>query len=427
MRWRVQPSSVGGSTRVPGDKSIGHRALMLAGMAAGESRIDGVPGGEDVRSTARCMAALGAQIEWTGDTARITGTGTLAAPRDHLDAGNSGTTMRLLTGVLAAQPFDSCLVGDESLSRRPMNRVVEPLRRMGAEIGTNDGRAPLAISGRHLTGIDYVLPVPSAQIKSALLLAGLFAEGETRVHEPIPSRDHTERMLKALGVQLGRTDGALTVRGGDSPLASFSLTVPGDVSSAAFLLTAALLTGGEIEVEGVGVNPTRTGFLETLRGSGAEIENRMRDEDLGEPRANVRAVGTLRRPVRIEADDVPLLVDEIPLAALVATQAEGTSVIMGAQELRVKETDRIAAVARALNLMGASVTERPDGFQIHGPTPLRGARVTSYGDHRIAMMLAVAGTIAAGETVIDGAEAAAISYPEFAETFRRLGARIDVD
>ncbi|HLJ69363.1 MAG TPA: 3-phosphoshikimate 1-carboxyvinyltransferase [Chloroflexota bacterium] len=455
MRWRIRPSRIDGSLSVPGDKSIAHRALMLAALAGGRSEINNLPNGGDVLATAGCLRALGVDIDPAAGRVVVSSPGRLAAPERELDAANSGTTMRLLAGILVGQPFASCLTGDDSLRRRPMGRVVEPLTQMGASIRSEAGRAPLTIEPAQLRGIEYTLPVLSAQVKSAILLAGLFADGVTTVIEPAPTRDHTERMLQALGagvstapVQHAGGRGApcpeapttavagaslacpvgarrITLTPGGC-LEPFRLTVPGDQSTAAFFFAAAALQGADVVIRDLDFNPTRTGFLHALRRMGASIEMRNAREELGEPVGDVAISGRAVRPIDISRDTVPLLVDEIPLLALLATQAAGESVIRGAEELRVKESDRIAGVGSLLRVMGADVEDLPDGFVIRGPTPLCGATVSSGGDHRLAMMGAVAGTIAAGETRVEGAEAAAVSFPGFLEAFAALGGDIAV-
>jgi len=424
MRWRVTPALIGGQAEVPGDKSIAHRALMLASLAAGHSSIDRLPAGVDVHCTAQCLRQLGVDIRMDGGAALVASTGRLSAPQAPLDAGNSGTTMRLLAGILAGQPFTSCLIGDESLSRRPMTRVVQPLNAMGASIHSNEGGAPLEIHARQLHGIDYALPVASAQVKSAILLAGLFAEGVTSVSEPHPSRDHTERMLAAVGVQVQVEGLRATLHGGQAP-DTFTMSVPGDLSSAGFLLVAAALSGGDVTIDEVGLNPTRSGLLDVLREMGANVEILGQRQEMGEPVGRLRVSGRICRPVTVEAAQVPGLVDELPLVVLLATQARGTSVIRGAAELRVKETDRIATVAASLRRLGADLDELADGFVVRGPTALHGCNVSSHGDHRLAMLLAVAGAIAAGETVVDGVEAADVSFPNFAEVLGSLGGNIE--
>ena len=424
MRWRVTPAVIGGQTEAPGDKSIAHRALMLASLASGFSRINRLPGGADVRSTAQCLRRLGADLRIDENVAFMISTGRLSAPQAPLDAGNSGTTMRLLAGILAGQPFDSCLIGDESLSRRPMSRIVAPLNAMGASIQARNGGAPLEMHGRRLQGIDYALPMASAQVKSAILLAGLFADGATSVTEPHRSRDHTERMLAALGVEVQVKGLRTTLRGGQLPRA-FTMSVPGDLSSASFLVVAAAMSGGEVTIDDVGLNPTRSGLLDVLRDMGADVEISDRRQEMGEPVGRLRVSGPIRMPITVEAAQVPRLVDELPLVVLLATQAPGTSVIRGAAELRVKETDRIATVASSLRRLGADLDELVDGFVVRGPTALRGCNVSSHSDHRLAMLLAVAGAIADGETVVDGVEAADVSFPNFAEVLRSLGGSIE--
>ncbi len=426
MTWRVRASTLRGSIGVPGDKSVSHRALMFAALASGRSDMRNLPDGEDVLSTASCLRALGIDIHQDGDATVVISTDHLQAPSGPLDCGNSGTTMRLLAGILAGQPFRSCLIGDESLSRRPMRRVIEPLARMGAVIESLDGRAPLDIHGSRLQGIDYETPVASAQIKSAVLLAGLFADGTTTVREPALSRDHTERMLTTLGVPVSSSGAVHSVEGGRRPR-SFEANIPGDPSSAAFLITAGCLTGGDVTVNGTMLNPTRAGLFTALEEMGSEIDQESTSESVGEAVGIVRGRGKPRNPVTLSDSAIPSLIDEVPLLVLAATQVAGTSEIRGVSELRVKETDRIRATTENLRLMGARIEEVEDGFVIQGPTPLSGSCVDSRRDHRIGMMLAVAGLIAAGETVIRGAECAAISWPGFVEALASLGADIAVD
>ncbi len=399
---------------------------MLAGLARGTSVIQNLPSGEDVRSTASCMGRLGVVLDLQSGSARLDSAGELRAPEQELNAGNSGTTMRLLAGMLAGQTFSSRLTGDASLRRRPMGRVVDPLRQMGALIATRDGCAPLDIAGSNLHGITYTLPVASAQVKSAVLLAGLFATGTTTVIEIVPARDHTERMLTALGLNVRRHGMSVQVERGTPPN-GFELTVPGDISSAAFLLAAAAVTDGAVSLDSIGLNPTRTAILSVLERMGASVTAAIEREETGEPRGSIAVSGRIERPICLCAEDVPGLVDELPLIALLATQVAGESVIEGAAELRVKEADRIAAVTQELQVLGADIEERPDGWRIHGKRPLRGRKVQSHGDHRLAMMLAVAGACAQGETTIEGAEAADVSFPGFASVFASLGAAIDED
>lgn len=425
MNWRVQESTLTGSLSIPGDKSIAHRALMLGSLAPGTSQIRGLPEGEDVRATVDCIRSLGATVQIAGTTAAVVSPGRLASPNADLYAANSGTTMRLLTGILAGQPFSARLTGDASLSRRPMQRVIEPLTRMGADIQSHDGCAPLQVTGRTLHGIHYALPVASAQVKSAVLLAGLFADGETSVSEPMTTRDHTERMLGSLDITVEQQDGRIVLRGGQRPR-PFAIDVPGDVSSAAFFFAAAVLSAGAVQVRRVGVNPTRTAFFGVLERMGARVAVENVDESTGEPVADVTVTGAITEPIEIQEGEAAALIDELPLAALLATRARGTSTIRGAAELRVKESDRILAVASMLRAMGADLEELPDGFVVRGPTQLHGATVSAHGDHRIAMTAAVAGAVADGETVVTGAEAAAVSFSGFTSCFRQVGGRIDL-
>lgn len=425
MRWYISRADIGGTVEVPGDKSIGHRALMVAALASGPSRIHNLPDGGDVRSTERCLIECGVRVNRSPGTVSVTPPGNLHAPDEPLDAGNSGTTMRLLAGILAGLPGPARLVGDRSLSRRPMERVAKPLRQMGAHIETREGYPPLHIDGGNLRAIEYGLPVASAQVKSAILLAGLFAEGQTSVTEPEPSRDHTERMLGSLGVDVSRAGNTVSISGGRRPNA-FEMTVPGDASSAAFFLCAAALTDGAVTVRGISLNETRSGLLRVLERMGAEMGVAGETMRHGEPVGDITLSGRVTRPVTVDAGEVPGLIDEIPLVALLATQAPGSSVIRGAAELRVKESDRLRATAEILTAFGAEVRETPDGLEIVGGAALTGTRVTSRGDHRMAMMGAVAGCVARGETVIEGAEASSISYPGFVDAWRAIGGVINV-
>jgi 3-phosphoshikimate 1-carboxyvinyltransferase len=423
-----------GRIRVPGDKSISHRALMLGALAAGETTIEGLLLGEDPRSTATCFRAMGAQIsDLNTQQVRVRGIGLgeLLEPVDVLNAGNSGTTLRLMLGILASHPGRFFTVtGDDSLRSRPMSRVVNPLRQMGAEIwGRKDGSlAPLAVLGRSLHPIHYRSPIASAQVKSCLLLAGLMTEGKTTVTEPALSRDHSERMLRAFGaeVEVDPETCSVTVTG-SARLRGQAVVVPGDISSAAFwLVAAAIVPDSDLVVENVGVNPTRTGVLEALQMMGADITQENYREVAGEPVADlrVRHAGTDDRPAlnacQIGGAVIPRLIDEIPILAVAAAFAKGTTIIRDAEELRVKESDRIAVMANQLNKMGAQITELPDGMEITGGNPLKGTEVDSHTDHRIAMSLAIAALNAAGTTTIHGAEAAAISYPTFVETLEQI-------
>ncbi len=406
-----------GTLNMPGDKSISHRALMLAAIAEGESTIRGLSPGADVRSTRTCLEALG--VPMTADNGRLVVRGVglrgLQPAATTLDAGNSGTTIRLLSGILAGQPFASQIDGDGSLRRRPMRRIIEPLRRMGAGIEARDGGfAPLTISGGRLRGMQYELPVASAQVKSCLLLAGLFADGPTTVIEPAQSRNHTEIMLRHMGVPVEVEGRRITVQ--PSELQARDFDVPGDLSSAAFFIAAALLVPkAKLQLLNLGVNPTRAYFLQKLEAMGARLHWHHRRDIHGEAVADLEVESSELVGVEISGGEIPLLIDEIPILAVLATQARGETVIRDAAELRVKESDRLHAVASNLNRMGARVQELEDGLRIEGPTPLRGAVVDSHGDHRIVMAFAVAGLIAAGETVIEDIAAADISFPGFFE------------
>jgi 3-phosphoshikimate 1-carboxyvinyltransferase len=418
-----------GVARVPGDKSISHRAALLGGMARGESVVRGFLWADDCLRTLAALALLGVEIQQYGETlvVRSPGYPGWEAPAQVVDCGNSGTTMRLLLGALAGRPFVATLDGDESLRQRPMDRVAVPLAMMGAQI-TGQGSAcqpPVTIVGcPHLQPLTYSLPVASAQVKSALLLAGLQAAGTSVIMEPAPSRDHTERMLAAFGVPV-RVQGRRLCVTGPACLQPAEVQVPGDLSAAAFLIAAALLVpSSEVTVEEVGLNPTRTGFLDVVAAMGAQLHWQVQEASSGEPVGTVTATSSRLRGVRVGGELIPRAIDELPLVAVLATQAEGETVVEEAQELRKKESDRLAAMAAGLRAMGAAVTERPDGWLIRGPTPLRGARLHARLDHRVAMALAVAGLIAEGETVIEGAQVVATSFPSFATCLAQLGAAV---
>lgn len=427
-RVRLGPvAAIRSRLRVPGDKSISHRALILNAMAGGTAVVTGLAPGRDVASTTAALAMLGVPIAWEGRDRLHVSEGAPWRAAGPIDCGNSGTTTRLLLGVLAARAAGPVtLTGDGSLSRRPMGRVVEPLTRMGAVIeGSTDAaggaadRLPLTITGRPLRAARHRLPVSSAQVKSALLLAGLAAEGETVVEEPGTSRDHTERMLAAMGARIeaatpSASGGTRTVIH-PGPLAALAVDVPGDLSSAApFLALAAAQGGGEIVIGDVGLNPTRTGFLDLLTAFGAEVEATI-VENGPEPRGTLRVVGRGLTAIEIGPEVVPRAIDELPLVAVLATQAEGDTVVRGAAELRVKESDRIAAIVTGLRRMGAEIDALPDGFAVRGPTPLAGAELDVAGDHRIGMAFAVATALARGESALEGAEWVAVSYPTFFE------------
>ena len=405
-----------GTVRVPGDKSISHRALILGAIASGESTVKGLSTGADVESTAACLRALGVEIADGAVTGR--GMRGLRAAEAPLDCGNSGTTMRLLAGLLAAQEFESELTGDESLSRRPMDRVVRPLLEMGARASW----PPLRVGGGpHLHGIDYAPPVPSAQVKSAVLLAGLYAGGTTSLIEPVRTRDHTEVMLSAMGARLA-VDGLRVTVECTERLEPLHIHVPGDFSAAAFWMVAAGLVGGsDIRLLGVGVNPTRTAFADLLTSIGFRIDRANARFEAHEPVADLRIrAASGSRPVLVERDQAAQMIDELPVLAVAATQISGTSVISGAAELRLKESDRLYAMEEGLRAMGADITASEDGWVINGPRHLEGARVDSAGDHRVAMALAVAGLIADGKTEIEGAECVDISYPGFFDDLESL-------
>ena len=410
-----------GRLRVPGDKSISHRYALLAALAAGTSTITGYSAGADCRSTLTCLQGLGVSLEATPDpdgerlTVTVAGEGPAAwrPPDAPLDAGNSGTTMRLLAGILAGRPFAATLVGDASLSRRPMQRVTEPLTAMGARIDAAEGgRPPLTIAGGALTAIDYTPPVASAQVKSAVLLAGLQATGTTRVREPAPTRDHTERALAAFGVRVVREAGAIAVTGG-ARLRGADLTVPGDPSAAAFWVAAAAATpGSQVTMEGIGLNPTRTAFVDLLRGAGAAIETRPARDAAGEPEGDLSVRGGRLQPITIGPAEVPGLIDELPVIGALA--AHGVPVtVSGAGELRHKESDRIAAFATGLRALGIPVDERPDGFHAERRERPSGGTADAVGDHRLAMAFAVAALACDRPSTITGAEAVEVSYPGF--------------
>ena len=416
--------AVKGSIAIPGDKSISHRALMLGAIAEGETTIEGLLLGEDPRSTAACFRAMGAEVSELNSqkvTVKGVGLGNLQEPEDVLDAGNSGTTIRLMLGLLASHPDRLFTVtGDDSLRSRPMSRVVKPLTQMGAIIwGRKDNSlAPLAVKGQQLKPTHYHSPIASAQVKSCVLLAGLMVDGKTTVTEPALSRDHSERMLRAFGATLNIEPDTNTVTLiGQPTLTGQKVVVPGDISSAAFwLVAAAIIPGSDLLITNVGVNPTRTGVLEALELMEADITRENERTVAGEPVADLRVKYSQLKACEISGDIIPRLIDEIPILAVAAAFAEGTTVIKDAAELRVKESDRLAVMATELGKMGASISELADGLEITGGNQLYGAEVDSYTDHRIAMSLAIAALRAKGKTTIHRAEAASISYPNFVDT-----------
>lgn len=417
----IQPArTVAGSLRVPGDKSISHRYAMLAAIADGRSRLGNFSTGEDCASTLSCLRSLGCRITH-GAVVEIEGMGVqLQEPAAPLDCGNSGSTVRMLSGILAGQTFETELIGDASLSRRPMKRVIDPLTLMGARIRSNDGRLPLTISGGMLKAINYKIPVASAQVKSAVLLAGLYAEGETQVEEPVSTRDHTEIALRAFGAEIRREKMRTSIRGGQR-LSPIQAVVPGDISSAAFFLcAAALFRDSNLMIEGLGLNPTRAVFLDVLAAMGARTRVLQVEDHHGELVGMIRLEPGELRGTTIEGATTAALIDEIPVLAAIAPFTRDGMVIRDARELRVKESDRLAALATNLRAMGASLEEHEDGLSIPGQQRLHGAEIQSYGDHRIAMAFAVAALRATGETRIHGASCARISFPEYFHLLQQL-------
>ena len=435
LDWQCAPvDAVRGTVRVPGDKSISHRAIMLGALAEGTTEVSGFLEGEDCLATMRAFQAMGVEIVHHG-AGRITihgaGLHGLRPPAAPLDVGNSGTSMRLLAGVLAGQPFDAVLIGDASLMKRPMRRVTEPLTLMGAEIATSDaGTAPLVIHGRPLHGMDYTLPVASAQLKSALLFAGLFADGTTRITETGVSRDHSERMLRGFGVEIGKDGATLVIRGGQR-LTACEVVVPGDVSSAAFFIVAALIAReGALLLENVGMNPTRAAVVEILRAMGGDIEILHAREAGGEPVADLRVRPSQLHGIAIDEALVPIAIDEFPILFIAAACAEGVTELRGAEELRVKESDRIQVMADGLAAVGLPVTVLPDGMRIEGrggeAHPFAGGTVEAHGDHRIAMSFTVAALRSRGPIHIRDTANVATSFPGFVALARLVGLDVSV-
>jgi 3-phosphoshikimate 1-carboxyvinyltransferase len=426
---RIEPAaSVQGGLAVPGDKSISHRAVLIGAIADGESAIEGFGRSADTEATIAAVRALGVEVGDGGDTVRVTGVGLrgVREPGGPIDCGNAGTLVRLVSGILAGQEgrrFE--LVGDESLSRRPMGRIAEPLARMGAAVETDDGRLPLRIEGRTLAPISYELPVASAQVKSCVLLAGLLADGgPTTVAEPVPTRDHTERMLRAAGAAVRTAPGRVEVRPAER-LRPLRLTVPGDFSSAApFVVAATLLPGSRLRISGIGVNPTRTGLMDVLERMGARISLYNRTSSGGEPVADVEVEHADLVATEVEPDEVPGLIDELPLFALAASMARGESAVRGAAELRQKESDRIETVTNALRTLGVRIKSSDDGFRVVGvPTRPKGGAMDSGGDHRIAMLGAVAGLVSREGVTVEGAEAVSVSFPGFYDLLESVAQR----
>src|SRR5216684_4197763 len=420
----VRPArNLRGSVTLPGDKSISHRYAMLAGIAEGPSRLENYSTGADCASTLECMRALG--VTWSRkpvgeNVIEVQGGGSLQAPRSALDCGNSGSTMRMLSGIMVGQNFTSEMIGDESLSRRPMERVITPLSAMGAQITSRGGNPPLRVTGATLKAIDYTMPVASAQVKSCLLFAGLFADGETRIEEPLRTRDHGELALRAFGAEVARSGNEVRIRGGQT-LRGIEARVPGDLSSAAFFLcAAALFPGSHLLMDGLLMNPTRARLLDILMQMGLEISVTQLDEVHGEMVGTIQVEGGRLKGATIAGAVTAALIDEIPVLAAIAPYTEQGIEVRDAKELRIKESDRIAAIATNLRLMGANLEENAEGLKIPGQQNLRGAELESFGDHRIAMAFAVAALRAKGESLIRGAEAAAVSYPAFFLTLEGL-------
>ena len=421
-----------GACTVPGDKSISHRAVMFGSIAEGDTVIRNFLDGGDCRSTIAVMRGLGVSIDVIAPTELVVhgrGLEGLQEPADVLDCGNSGTTIRLLTGLLVGQQFPTFLNGTAQIRRRPMGRIVRPLRGMGADIlGRQNGEyAPIGIRPARLRGLEYTMPVASAQVKSCLLLAGLYAHGLTVVIEPGPARDHTERMLAAMGAPISVYGNKVSSERPQTPLRSLAITVPGDLSSAAFLLVAGAITpGSRLTLQGVGVNPTRIGIVEALLEMGAAIRFENLREEVGEPVADLVVETSALRGATFGGQQIVTMIDELPILAVAATQAAGRTVVRDAHELRVKETDRIASTVGELRKLGARIEPTADGFIIEGPTPLTGAPVESQGDHRLAMAMTVAGLVARGQTVVYGAEVTGDSFPGFEVTLQALGADLSV-
>lgn len=412
--------AIKGSLTLPGDKSIAHRALLLAALARGKSHLSNLPAGTDVAATRDCLQACGIPIRNGYRELAVTGA-PFHDPPKPLYCGNAGTTARLLIGLLAGQKIRAQFTGDDSLSKRPMDRVVLPLQKMGLQATSRRNRLPVTVEASHLHGIRYSLPIPSAQVKSAILLAGLGADGTTIVRETIPSRDHTEILLQELGAPLSVNHPYISVERLTHPLEAFKTTIPADPSTAAFLATATILIpGSELVLKEILWNPTRNGFWHILKSMGANIERLHQWQVMGETVADLKVTTSRLRGIRLDADTIPSLIDELPLLALLATQAECRTTVRGARELRVKESDRIRALVVNLRRMGAAIEELEDGFHIDGPTRLQGATIRTFGDHRIAMTFAIAGLIAEGPIHLDNPHCVSVSFPQFFDCLQRM-------
>lgn len=416
-------TGLNGKIKIPGDKSISHRAVMFGSLAKGDTKITGFLKGDDCMSTISCFKKLGIDIEVNDDNVIVHGKGLngLNAPKETLDVGNSGTTIRLISGILAAQGFDSTLNGDASIQKRPMNRVIKPLSQMGADIkSTNDGYAPLTIHGKKLKSMEYTMPVASAQVKSSILLASLFAEGTTTIIEPVASRDHTEIMLNYFGANIKNENGVIT----STPVKELygkNLEVPGDISSAAFFMAAGLVVpNSHIIIENVGINPTRTGIIDALKAMGGYVEIINERKSGGELVGDIEVKTSSLKATTLEGSIIPRMIDEIPVFTVAALCAEGTTVVKDATELKVKESNRIATMSQELGKMGVVIEETDDGMIIKGNQKLKGAEVYSHLDHRVAMSCAIAGLIAEGETTIIDADCVGISFPNFYNLLNNL-------
>ncbi len=416
--------SLSGTITVPGDKSISHRAVMFGAIAEGTTEISGFLTGDDCMSTISCFKKLGINIEVSGDKVKVYGKGLkgLSKPTEILDAGNSGTTIRLISGILSAQPFSCEITGDASIQKRPMNRVINPLSQMGAKIKgiEKDGFAPLHIDGTQLNAINYNLPVASAQVKSAILLASLFANGTTTIVEPVASRNHTEIMLNYFGANIKNENGKIT----STPVKQLygkPVCVPSDISSAAFFMVAGMIVpNSHIIIKNVGINKTRTGIIDALKAMGGDIKILNERDESGEAVADIEVKSSKLKAITLEGEIIPRMIDEIPVFAVAALFANGTTTVKDAQELKVKESNRIATMATELGKMGANIEETDDGMIINGNAVLNGAEVESHNDHRVAMSLAVAALMANGETKINNSESVTISFPNFYEYLEKL-------